>query len=232
MESDLKDVVSFFLYDEQYYCEETATVMALEYGEAFQNLTDKEKMYTYYLFKAIAAGWRVFLVISLFIQQITAIQTSKESPYIISLLLRVFKHESADGLKERLMKEGFVLFILSFYVQKDEKCIDSFILYCYNVFGNMGNYRYCHKNDYDSRGFGDTKILPRCSKSDFEDIIRHSLAYQNESKEIEELWENCGDKVFSHESSELRLGLGDSGVSSYYSDNITVDDIKLVQRFV
>lgn len=119
--------------------------MALEYDEAFQNLTDKEKMYTYYLFKAIAAGWRVFLVVSLLIQQITAIQTSKESPYIISLLLRVFKHESADGLKERLMKEGFVLFILSFYVQKDEKCIDSFILYCYNVFGNMGNYRYCHK---------------------------------------------------------------------------------------
>lgn len=39
--------------------------MALEYGEAFQSLTDKEKMYTYYLFKAIAAGWRVCIIVSL-----------------------------------------------------------------------------------------------------------------------------------------------------------------------
>lgn len=77
------------------------------------------------------------------IQQITAIQTSKESPYIISLLLRIFKQESADGLKERLIKEGFVCFMLKSYMQQDEKCIDRFILYCYNVFGNMGNYRYC-----------------------------------------------------------------------------------------
>ena len=36
--------------------------MALEYGKAFDSLTEKEKMYTYYLFKAIAAGWRVKLL--------------------------------------------------------------------------------------------------------------------------------------------------------------------------
>lgn len=35
--------------------------MALEYGEAFKGLTEKEKMYTYYMFKAVAAGWRVVL---------------------------------------------------------------------------------------------------------------------------------------------------------------------------
>ena len=33
--------------------------MALEYGEAFKGLTEKEKMYMYYMFKAVAAGWRV-----------------------------------------------------------------------------------------------------------------------------------------------------------------------------
>lgn len=33
--------------------------MALEYSEAFDGLTEKEKMFTYYMFKAIAAGWRV-----------------------------------------------------------------------------------------------------------------------------------------------------------------------------
>ena len=37
--------------------------MALEYGEAFKGLTEKEKMYTYYMFKAVSAGWRVVLSI-------------------------------------------------------------------------------------------------------------------------------------------------------------------------
>ena len=39
-------------------------MLALEYSEAFDGLTEKEKMFTYYMFKAIAAGWRVPLDIA------------------------------------------------------------------------------------------------------------------------------------------------------------------------
>lgn len=83
--------------------------MALEYEEALNGLSEKEKLYMYYLYKAIAAGWRVFLRIECS-QQITAIQVSEESPYIISLFLRVFREESADQLKSRLLEDSLVVF--------------------------------------------------------------------------------------------------------------------------
>ena len=44
-------------------CEDSVTVMALEYEEALNGLSEKEKLYMYYLYKAIAAGWRVFLLV-------------------------------------------------------------------------------------------------------------------------------------------------------------------------
>lgn len=80
-------------------------------------------------------------------------------------------------------------------------------------------------------GFGDTKILPRCDISEFQSIVENSLAYQTEAKEMNNLWNCCSSKIFSHETKELRLGLGDSGCSSYYSDNMTVEDIKVVQKY-
>lgn len=83
--------------------------MALEYEEALNGLSEKEKLYMYYLYKAIAAGWRVFPRIECY-QQITAIQVSEESPYIISLFLRVFREESADQLKSRLLEDSLVVF--------------------------------------------------------------------------------------------------------------------------
>ena len=102
-----------------------------------------------------------------------------------------------------------------------EEKIDAFLLYVYTVFGNMGNYR----------GFGDTKILPRATKEDFETIIHNSLAYVDEKEAIDLLWDVCGETIFSHTSSELRLGMEKSGVNTYYSSNITQAEVKLVQEY-
>ena len=214
----------------QYLCEETATVMALEYGQAFEGLTEREKMYTYYLFKAIAAGWRVFNV-NLLNSQITSIQVSKEAPYILSLILRVFREEKGEELKERLLKEEGVYFYCLCNLQIDEKSVDAFLIYCYNVLGNMGNYRQFPYFFFMNSGFGDTKILPRCDIAEVERIIKHSLAYQKDSAKIEYLWSQCGEKIFSHMPNELRLGVGESGCSSYYNELISMEDIKLVQKY-
>ena len=87
--------------------------MALDYEEAFKGLSEKEKMYMYYLYKAIAAGWRVSVANSSYCQ-ITAVQTSVESPYIISLIIRIFREESADELKKRLLENAIVLLLTGF----------------------------------------------------------------------------------------------------------------------
>ena len=83
--------------------------MALEYGEAFKGLTEKEKMYMYYMFKAVAAGWRVVFCHVAVIMQITAVQVSKEAPYLISLFLRIFRKETGDQLKTRLLELAIVM---------------------------------------------------------------------------------------------------------------------------
>ena len=113
-----------------------------------------------------------------------------------------------------------------------EKQIDAFLIYVFNVLGNMGNYRYGWTISFTLSGFGDTKIIPRATKLDFECVLHHTVAYKKDPEALNSLWNHCCEKIFSHEPNELRLGLGDSGVNSYYSRNITLADIKLVQEYV
>ena len=68
------------------------------------------------------------------------------------------------------------------------------------------------------------------SFEDFETILHHTKAYEEDAAGIDHLWSICGAKIFSHDPSELRLGLPPSGVTSYYSQNITQEDIKIVQE--
>ena len=80
-------------------------------------------------------------------------------------------------------------------------------------------------------GFGDTKILPRLSKQEFETILKNTVAYENEKREIDSLWSNCCDSVFSCDPSVLRLGMEKSGVNTYYSKNMTQNEVKFVQEY-
>ena len=73
--------------------------------------------------------------------------------------------------------------------------------------------------------------MPRCTEDEFKIVVEHTLAYQEDSSKIEELWLKCHSKIFSHEKHELRLGLGDEGINSYYNDRITKEDIQLVQKY-
>jgi dipeptidyl-peptidase-3 len=59
----------------------------------------------------------------------------------------------------------------------------------------------------------------------FEAIVKAS-----ENAQAIQLWDKCKVKMYSLESNERELGLPPSGVSSYYSENITKADIELVQE--
>jgi dipeptidyl-peptidase-3 len=85
--------------------------------------------------------------------------------------------------------------------------------------GNLSNYK----------SFGDEKFIPRLSKQDFEIIVRASG-----SKEAIALFEQSVDEIYSVEPVARNLiGFPEEGhISGYYSQNVTNEDIKLVQEFL
>ena len=83
---------------------------------------------------------------------------------------------------------------------------------------------------FSASGFGDTKILPRLTQEEFEQILHSAAAYKDEKEQIDMLWEHCGTRIFSHEVEELRLGMEKSGVTTYYSENMTKAEVKQIQE--
>ncbi|CAO3614928.1 unnamed protein product [Cunninghamella echinulata] len=97
---------------------------------------------------------------------------------------------------------------------------EQLLQYSGQFLGNLSNYA----------SFGDSKYIPRISVTDFEKIVAASelkdeaLALFNQSK----------DEIYDAESATRNLlGYPDDGhVTGYYSDNITKEDIKLVQDYL
>lgn len=82
--------------------------------------------------------------------------------------------------------------------------------------GNLSNYK----------SFGDEKFIPRLDQQDFYKVISAS-----KSQEALDLFEQSRNEIYNVEPIERNLiGFSQDGhVSGYYSENITKQDIKLVQ---
>uniref|UniRef100_A0A8C7Z5A5 Dipeptidyl peptidase 3 n=1 Tax=Oryzias sinensis TaxID=183150 RepID=A0A8C7Z5A5_9TELE len=63
-------------------------------------------------------------------------------------------------------------------------------------------------------------------------LVRASQAFQEKPVEMEALWNNSSTLIFSLEDRQKQLGLGDKGITTYFSGNCTLEDAELAQRFL
>ena len=127
-------------------------IIPIDYSKSFEQLTEKEKLYAYYLNKACWAG----IPISLF-------QMSYESPAIFIIFQQFFSSfENKDNLEKIILNNG--------NISKSE--FDYFILYAVHFYSNYGNYS----------SFGKNKIIPRLSCLKFEEILKLSPKFQSFSE--------------------------------------------------
>ncbi|XP_043501260.1 dipeptidyl peptidase 3 isoform X2 [Polistes fuscatus] len=142
---------------------------------------------------------------------IVYLQLSQESPLIFALFHKIFLSESTDDLKQSAKKEGIC-----------DNEFTAFLVYVCGIITNGGNYK----------SFGDSKIIPNLPKEKFETIIKASRAFKENSNEIQYLWDNVHNLIYSLENKLKSLGLGDKGVTTYFSPNCTHEDARLVNNFM
>ncbi|XP_068981580.1 dipeptidyl peptidase 3 [Bombus flavifrons] len=142
---------------------------------------------------------------------IVYVQTSPESPLLFALLHKIFLSETINELKNSAFNAG---------VSEDE--FTAFLVYSCGIFANAGNYK----------SFGDSKIIPNLPKDKFEAIIKISKAYENNPKDIEKIWNKIQNIIYSTEGKLKSLGLGEKGVTTYFSANCTDKDAELVNDFM
>lgn len=79
---------------------------------------------------------------------------------------------------------------------------------------------------------GDTKIIPNFPQNVFELIVKTSKAYKNNPKEIQDIWDNISNALYSLDGKLKSLGLSDKGVTTYFSANCTKEDADRVNAFM
>ncbi|KAL6086025.1 hypothetical protein STEG23_028633 [Scotinomys teguina] len=138
------------------------------------------------------------------------LHTSPEAPYIYALLSCLFHAQDADQMCQHALAEGLT-----------EEDYQAFLVYAAGVYSNMGNYK----------SFSDIKFVPNLPKKKLERVILGSKAAQQQL-EVRDLWQTSEELMFSLEPRLRYLGLGNEGVTIYFSGNCTMEDAKLAQDFL
>ena len=141
---------------------------------------------------------------------IVLIQTSPESAPIFRLIHRLNSAESTESLKKAALAAG---------VSEDD--FAAYTVFCSGVYTNMGNYK----------GFGDSKIVPNITADAFEKIVKASAAHGKDSAAMEELWGSVKTPMYALSERERQLGLGEKGVTTYFSANCDQGDSDKINRY-
>eukprot|EP00064_Thunnus_orientalis_P007283 superscaffoldBa00000796_g7303 len=139
------------------------------------------------------------------------LQTSPESGNIFVLLQKIFRKQTPAQLEQVATAVG---------LSSEE--YQAFLVYAAGLYANMGNYK----------SFGDTKFIPNLPKDKLKALVKASQAFQDQPAEMEALWDSCSCLLYSLEDRQKQLGLGDKGITTYFSGNCCLEDAELAQRFL
>ncbi|TSL04314.1 Dipeptidyl peptidase 3 [Bagarius yarrelli] len=142
---------------------------------------------------------------------VVLLQTSPESPSIYVLLQRIFRKQTPAQLDAVAAAIGL-----------SSAEYQGFLVYAAGLYANMGNYK----------SFGDTKFIPNLPKEKFKALVWESQAYKENPAEMEALWNSCSHLLYSLDDKQKQLGLGDKGISTYFSANCCLEDAELAQKFL
>ncbi|XP_049597946.1 dipeptidyl peptidase 3 [Syngnathus scovelli] len=139
------------------------------------------------------------------------LQTSPESPVIFVLLQKIFRKQSPAQLQAVATAAGLT-----------SEEYQAFLVYAAGLYANMGNYK----------SFGDSKFVPNLPKEKMDALVRASKAFRDDPAEIGALWDSCSCPIYSLKDKQKQLGLGDKGITTYFSGNCCLEDAELAQKFL
>nr|XP_046265769.1 dipeptidyl peptidase 3 isoform X2 [Scatophagus argus] len=142
---------------------------------------------------------------------VVLLQTSPESADIFVLLQRIFRKQTPAQLEQVATAAG---------LSAEE--YQAFLVYAAGLYANMGNYK----------SFGDTKFIPNLPKEKLNALVRACQAFQEQPTEMEALWDSCSCPMYSLEDRQKQLGLGDKGITTYFSGNCCLEDAEVAQKFL
>ncbi|MFT7618974.1 MAG: dipeptidyl-peptidase-3, partial [Planctomycetota bacterium] len=142
---------------------------------------------------------------------ITFEQLSSESPLLLELIMRVYSGSDVT-FRKTATRAGL-----------SSEDINDLSTYAARVLANCGNYL----------SFGDTKFIPRLSREKLAKLVfAIGAADEGKQERLIAIWSQIGDQIYSLDDDVLALGVGDNGVSAYYSDNIIQSDIDACAAFM
>jgi len=142
---------------------------------------------------------------------VVLLQTSQESADIFRLVQSINTAQDVASMRSAVLAAGLT-----------EQEVTAYLVYCAGFYGNMGNYK----------GFGDSKFVPNLEVDRLELLVKNSKAYKDRPEEMEKLWQLVKGPMYSLTDREKQLGLGEKGVTKYFTPNCDMTDSELINRFM
>lgn len=137
---------------------------------------------------------------------ISSKQVSPESYDLIKFVVGLYhENDELSEVYEKALRNGFT-----------EEETNDFLNYWAIVCGNMGNYR----------SFGDSKIVPRLEKRRMIEFV--SALYPDHLNTFMKLV----DKIYSLDAKDKLLGFPPTATTSYFTDNVTKEEVSKVDRYL